>query len=394
MRIVIDARYIGKEYTGIGTYSLNFLQSLAAHCRDIEFIVIIHTSYRDQLSLPDNFRVIKYAARPVSINSVLFFGLFVDVLKPDILHTLAPIVPVISFRKRLLISCVYDLQPIQDPKFTWRPSKFLTILYNLFYRHIYPSSMRRSNFIVCPSYATRRYITNMMPSVADKTIVIPMAVPQDMSADPLNETTLKSVKTKYNIPNRFILYVGSTRPNKNLLKMLEAFDLFTKTNDPNYPVDELTREELHWVLIIKPDRFWNEIQTEIRKRQLTERIHIYEQVSTLAKQAFIMTADLLYFVTKFEGFGLPVLEAQSKSTPVLTSTHSSLPEVAGEGALYADSDNEYSICKQLFKFFGPDHQAIRDDLIAKGLENVKRYDWNSVIKDHLDIYKIFGKDGS
>ncbi|MDD4279354.1 MAG: glycosyltransferase family 1 protein [Candidatus Sumerlaeales bacterium] len=379
--IAIDARYISNEYSGIGTYSLNLIKGLAAAKTDFNFIVIVHKNFQGGLDLPSNFKLIKHSARPVSLTSVFFFDRFLERYKPDILHTLAPIVPIFGKRRLKIISSVYDLQPLQDPDFTWRKSKLLTLFYKQFYRCVYPASMKRSDWIVSPSYATKRFINKNVPSVSDKVIVIPMAVPQDINENISDETT-NAIVNEFAIPKRFLLYVGSTRPNKNLKAMVEAFGLFITRN--------IGFEDLQWVMIVKPDRFWDSVSAKIRELNLTERIHIHMQVSSLAKKVFFERADLLYFVTKYEGFGLPVLEAQALRVPVLASTHASLPEVAGSAALLANPDSPEDICQKLEYFYNNDY--VKEQLINDGIANVKRFTWDAVIKDHIDLYTILCSD--
>ena len=176
-----------------------------------------------------------------------------------------------------------------------------------------------------------------------------------------------------------MLYIGSTRPNKNLMRMLLAFDEFVK-NRPD-------QRDLHWVLIIKPDRFWEPVSAMIRDKGLTNRVLILEQVNSTMKNVLFELAELLYFVTKYEGFGLPVLEAQAVGLPVLASTHSSLPEIAGSAALLADADSTDSIVSKL-EFYYDHYNDLNDLMVQDGLANVKRFSWDKVVREHVILYKV------
>jgi len=93
---------------------------------------------------------------------------------------------------------------------------------------------------------------------------------------------------------------------------------------------------------------------------------------------------LLYFVTKFEGFGLPVLEAQAQGLPVLASTHGALPEIAGKAAILCDPDDVDSIVEGLARYFND--PALRDRMISAGYENLKRFSWEKAAQEVLNMY--------
>ena len=379
-KVSIDARYIGKEFTGIGAYSKCYLQALSGLHLDLDFQVIVHASCAEDLDLADNFKIVKSPHSPVSTQSFMFWDRQVRSFCPDVVHVLAPIVPLFDKNLGTLISTVHDLQPLLDPQFTEHGNYLSSAAYKAFYRYTYPNSMRKADWIVCPSYSTKNTISERVPDVTDRVIVIHEAVPdeEDLLKAP-EPKTIQYVKDALRIPERFILYIGSTRPNKNLDNMLKAFDEFIKQDE--------SQKDLHLVLIIKPDRFWSSVSEEIRNRGLTDRVHIYEQVSQRRKKVFLYLAELLFFVTKFEGFGLPVLEAQAVGLPVLASTHSSLPEISGDAALMADADSVESIVKKLTEYYS-DYDSLRKLMITEGKQNVKRFSWSNVVKEHIILYKI------
>lgn len=376
--IAIDARYISNQFSGIGVYSQNYLQALSALRLNAEFAIMIQDTYNEDLRLGSNFHIVKSSSRPVSVASLFGIERGFRRYAPNALHTLAPLVPLTWRDKRPLIATVHDMQPLQDRKFTWRENRLLTAAYDAFYRFAYPKCMRHADWIICPSYATKRYISEYVPDVADKVIVIHEAVPNDMTRP--SDKQIERTRNEYNLPKRYLLYIGSTRPNKNLKNMIEAFDTYIRSNSSG--------KDLHLVLVLKQDRFWEPISALIRERGLTERIHIFEDVSSIEKRVFYSQAELLYFVTKYEGFGLPVLEAQAMELPVLASTHSALPEIAGSSALLAEADSVDSIVDKLEVYFEQKNYGLRDSMIAAGLENTRRFSWQRVVREHLTLYKV------
>jgi len=138
-------------------------------------------------------------------------------------------------------------------------------------------------------------------------------------------------------------------------------------------------------LVVKPDRFFDPFFAKVRERGLLSRVRIYNQVSEVERRVFYHLATLLYFVTKFEGFGLPVLEAHASGLPVLASTHGALPEIAGRAAILADPDDKDSIIEGLALFFSK--PELRDVLVQLGYENVKRFSWKKTAREILNVYQ-------
>lgn len=373
MRIVIDARYLRGEYSGIGVYSEGLLQALGRQDHVNEYFALVHSSYREDLELPDNFEIIEDHAPPVSMRTLLGVGRVVEDLRADILHSLFPLAPVFWSGKRVVT--VHDLQPLTDPQFTAMRSAPARLAYDAFYRLAYPYSMRRAEVLVADSFATKETIRHLYPDLAGRTLVIHAGVPAESFEVPTEEQ-VDQVRERFDIPERFLFYIGSTRPNKNLEVMLEAFEEYLR----QHPEET----ELKWVMVLKQDRFFDPLFARIRDRGLLRRIHIHEQVSELEKRVFYRLASLLYFVTKHEGFGLPVLEAQAQGLPVLISTHGALAEVAGRAALTCDPDNRDSIVAGLEQFFsGPD---LRERLVLEGKQNVQRFSWDKAARELLDLY--------
>jgi glycosyltransferase involved in cell wall biosynthesis len=373
VRIAIDARYLGAEFTGIGVYSRHLLESLSRLDHENEYLVVTHASYRGALELADNFEVVTDSSRPVSLRTLCTMQRALAPFEADVLHSLFPLAPLL-WRKKLVVMA-YDLQPLLDPQFTGMRHPVLRSLYDLFYRFSYPACLRKADYVISTSYATKQDIKMLFPDVAEKVLVVHGGIAPEEISRPSPEE-IERVREKYDLPRRFLFYLGSTRPNKNLMRMLEAFEEFSRRHPEHH--------DLHWVMVVSQDRFFDPVFARIRERNLLGRVRIHEQVSEAEKAVFFSQAELLYYVTKWEGFGLPVLEAQGIGLPVLASTHASLPEVCGTAALMADPDDTDSIVEALEKFYAD--PGLRRVMIERGLENVKRFNWDKVAREVLALY--------
>jgi len=374
MKIAIDARYLMSDFTGIGVYSEQLLQALGRLDDHNEYVVLVHESYDRELVLPDNFTLVEDPARPVSLRTLLSLSGTLREMKPDIVHSLMPLSPLLY--KGKLVATVFDLQPLLDPDFTSMRPGWKRCAYDMFYRTSYARCLAHADYLICISYATKNDVIRLFPEMADKILVIHAGIDTAASVEP-EENHVERVRQKFNLPQRYLFYLGSTRPNKNLPMMLDAFEEFLRRHPD--------QEDLHWVLVLNSDRFFDSFFASVRQRGLLRRIQIHEQVTESQKKVFLQQAELLYFVTRFEGFGLPVLEAQSIGTPVLGSDFGSIPEVAGHSALLADPDSRDSIVAALEQFYY--EPGLKDALIEAGRENLRRFSWDDAAKEIVDMYE-------
>lgn len=376
MKIFIDARYLRSSFSGIGTYSELLLQAIARQPQEHQYRVLVHSSYRGELGLPENFEIIEDDARPVSLRTLFGIQKLVRDYEPDIFHSMLPMWPLALARDYQVVATVYDLQPLLDVYFTSGRSPLKRKAYDIFYRIAYRQCIGNADYILTISHATKRDIGRTIPQAAEQVLVVHPGFDPDVTQQPTEEQVAR-VLEKYSLPERFILYLGSTRPNKNLARMLNAFEELLR----RHPEEK----DLKWVMILKQDRFFDSFFATVRKKGLLRQVHIYDQVTELEKRVFFQKAQLLYFVTMFEGFGLPVLEAQGNGLPVLASSHSALPEVSGKGAVLVDPEDVESMTTGLERALYD--LKLRSNLVEHGYENIKRFSWDDAAREVLNLYE-------
>jgi alpha-1,3-rhamnosyl/mannosyltransferase len=376
MKIFIDARYIQSTYSGIGTYSELLIQALARQDTENQYTVLVHSSFRGDLDLPENFEVIEDDARPVSFATLFRLQKLVRKYDPHIFHAMMPMWPMALRRDVNTVATVYDLQPLLDPYFTSARPAIIRKLYDLFYGVFYRRCFMMADYLIAISHATRHDIARVLPRAAEHTIVIYPGFETEVTTAPTQEQ-MEMVKEKYDLPERFILYLGSTRPNKNLSRMLDAYQELLK----RHPEEK----DLRWVMVLKPDRFFDPFFAALRNKGLLRQVHIYDQVSELEKRVLYRSARLLYFPTLFEGFGLPVLEAQGNGLPVLASTHSALPEVAGKGAVLVDAMDVKAITDGLETALYD--EQVRAKIVEEGFKNIERFSWDAGAHEVVNMYE-------
>lgn len=376
MKIFIDARYLRDTFSGIATYSELLIKALASIDTENRYRVLVHSSYRGDLNLPPNFEVITDSARPVSIRTIFGLKSVVREFEPDVFHALMPQWPLAVRKDCGTIATVFDLQPLLDPYFTSGRGPLKRKAYDIFYRLTYKRCLLLADYLVTISYATKKDISRMVPAAADHVLVVHPGYDPEVTRQPTEEQAQR-IAEKYDLPERYILYLGSTRPNKNLPAMLDAFELFLKNNP--------AEENLRWLMILKQDRFFESFFATVRKKGLLRQVQILDQVTDLEKKVFYHNAQMLYFPTKYEGFGLPVLEAQGNGLPVLASTHSALPEVAGKGALFVNPDDVHAITKGIETLLYDNER--RQEIIQHGYDNLARFSWEATARETINMYE-------
>lgn len=253
--------------------------------------------------------------------------------------------------------------------------------YQAFYRWAYPSTFRRAASLICVSNSTRDAIAEGYPQFAAKTRVIQSALPAGADAA-VTESLMNQVKAKYDLPEQFVLFIGSTRPNKNIPAMLGAFRRMLRQNAD---MRNASTTPIHFVLILTKDRFFPAISDAVSNYGLKDRVQILDPVSEDEKRALYRLARVFFFACKHEGFGLPVLEAQAQGLLVVAARDASLPEIVGDSALLISSDDEDEMAQALARAI-VDEDA-RKRLSARGLENVKRFSWEKAAREVLGIYR-------
>jgi glycosyltransferase involved in cell wall biosynthesis len=375
LRIGIDARYLGALYSGIGVYSANLLRALSRLESPYEHIVFVHESFQRKLDLGENFKIVRLSSKPLSRGT--FFGETLrayEEARLDLLHCHFPLLPV-GWQGPTIVT-LHDLQPFVEPNFTGKRLFPIRKAYDLFYRWAYPSALGKAQVIVCDSRATQNTLYSLFPATARKSVTIRPGLDEFYLEPKLKNDELDNVRLKYRLPDRFILYIGSTRPNKNLPNMLRGFARYIQ----QHPDDETA-----FAMVLARDRFWRESERLIETLNLSERVLVIDQVKHREKRALYLMAQALFFATKHEGFGFPVLEAQASECPVIASDDASLPEIGGNSVFYADPDDPEDLAQALNWVLND--AEIRAKLQTRGRVNCRRFSWEECAKRVQELYR-------
>lgn len=192
----------------------------------------------------------------------------------------------------------------------------------------------------------------------------------------------KQIQEKYNIASKYILFVGTLQPRKNIERLIEAYSrIVTKSNAKDANVQ--------LVIIGKKGWQYESILAAPEKFGVQNSVKFLDFVGDEDLPTFYENAEFFVLPSLYEGFGLPVLEAMKYGCPVLTSNISSMPEAGGDAALYCDPTDVADIAKQMEKVLTD--TALRSRLSKKGLEQIKKFSWEKAAKETLEVLQEVGK---
>lgn len=235
------------------------------------------------------------------------------------------------------------------------------------YRMGLKAAVRRADAIIVPSQNTADDLTSRTKMNVDRVHVIPEAAALPGSASDPRETL-----RRLGLPSRYVLFVGTLEPRKNLVRLIRAYR-------------RATGEGLPHSLVLAGSRGW---QSDPLMAELGSggpgQVLTPGRLSGADLDAVYRGASAFAYVSTYEGFGLPVLEAMVRGIPVVCSNSSSLPEVAGDAALLVDPSSEDAIGKALKEVTDPD---VARRLSAAGLERAALFSWSRAARETLEVLK-------
>jgi glycosyltransferase involved in cell wall biosynthesis len=364
MRIAFDLRRI--KNPGIGRYMQCLTEAVLEQDTEHEFLLILPRDGQEMIS-DTRHRVEKLcSALPYySVREQIELPRILRRYHIDLLHSphfllplRRPCASVVTIHDVIYLACKQDL-----PSLTGR----------LYYRAMMAASARMADRIITASEFSRDAIVHWLNVAAAKIEVVHSAV--SPAFQPIAEASrLDEVRHRYCIDREFILYAGAYKPRKNHAALLQAFQ-------------KLVASGVSAQLVLAGPL--NEGEGKLK--QLAEELKIPKEV---VFTGFVVDSDLagLYSAAHlyacpslYEGFGFTVLEAMACGTPVLCSPATSLPEIAGDAALYSDPRNSEEFARALFRAFTDNE--LRTQLIEKGHENCRRFSWKQTAQRTLAVYE-------
>jgi alpha-1,3-rhamnosyl/mannosyltransferase len=370
MRIVLDARTATDHFPGIGRYVVNLARALRSIAPELDLTLLRDPAATAQrLALPD-LPTVECAVSPFSIKQQWIVPRQLRGINATVYHSPYYLMPYRSGVPTVLTA--HDLIPEVYPRF-YTPAQRLVFCW------AHGLALRTARITVAVSAATRTDLIERLGARPDRVVVIPEAADPRFAPQPA--TAIQVVRDKYGLPDRYVLYVGSNKAHKNLLRLVEAWKILTADTD-------LAGARLviagHW------DPHFPQARELAERLGLMDQVRFAGPISEDDLPAVYAGARVFVFPSLYEGFGLPVLEAMACGTPVVCSSTSSLPEVVGDAALTVDPLDEQALAAVMARALGD--VAQREEMRARGLAQAARFSWERTAQETLAVYRLAADD--
>jgi glycosyltransferase involved in cell wall biosynthesis len=372
LHIAIDARRI-RDF-GIGTYIRSLAHALGEVDRVNRYTLVTGRSDAQLLThLPDNFQCATYARLDSEILDNLAFPAFAHSLAPDVVHI--PLSRIPLFMIRPYVVTVHDMADLLFPDVTSGLRMQLR-------RFRFRRGLVRASRVIAVSDSTKRDVeaaTGLPPERIRRVYNAPDPVffggATESAAD-----ERQRIMERYQIDYPYLLYAGNIRRHKNVPRLVEAFAVARDqlASHPDY-------KNLHLVIIGDTISQYPAVRQAVMKSRVDHLVRFLGFVEFDTLRCFFESAAAFVFPSRYEGFGLPPLEAMACGTPVVTSNVSSLPEVVGDAAVLVNPENVFDIARGIRDVLLD--RALRIELIRRGHQQAARFSWSRTAREVLEIYR-------
>ncbi|MGQ4649214.1 glycosyltransferase [Lyngbya aestuarii] len=382
LKIVVDATPISTKPSGIGFYVTSLIASLynLQSQENFQLGIAYQPGFKNwllgNLDFPhsiNQYSDLHMLPIPVRLSNCLMenlpnlFNLYLEKYLefPDVIHgTNYSVYPA---QKSLRVMTIHDLTFIKYPQYTDSVVKA--------YSNRVKKCLQWANLVVTVSESSKKDIINYLHVEPEFVHVTPLASRYHHSELKLQLSKKEQKSINYDFSQPYILFVSTIEPRKNLNNLIITFNYLKE----KYKID-------HNLLLIGQKGWHHQpIFAAIEDSPWKHQIHHLGYLSDKLVRLFYSKADVFVYPSHYEGFGLPVLEAMTLGTPVVTSNTSSLPEVAGDAAIFVDPKEPIQIAEAILKVISD--SQMRRQLIQKGKERAKLFSWQKTALETIKAYK-------
>jgi len=377
VRIVIDARFVSDHFPGIGRYVYNLLVALGELDQPHSFVVLYNPALTNTrydmaaLAHSPTLRLVATQLRPFSAGEQLALSRMLRTMQADLYHAPYYIRPYIGLPCPS-ITTLYDIIPRRFPEeVSPRARRLFDLLTRL--------AIHSSRQLLAISSSARDDLIAAYRIPADRITVTPLAADPRFRPQPPEQ--IAAVRAKYDLPERYVLSLASNKPHKNLVSLVEAFAQIVQISEPNLQSAICNLQLViagHW------DPRYPQARATAERLGLGDAVRFLPGVPEADLPALYSGAEIFAFPSRYEGFGLPPLEALACGVPVLCCDTSSLPEVVGAAALRV-APTPAALADGLARLL-TDH-ALRAELRAAGPRRAALFSWRKTAEATLAVYE-------
>jgi|RhiMetdeSRZDD1v2_1073273.scaffolds.fasta_scaffold17907_9 glycosyltransferase involved in cell wall biosynthesis len=371
MKVLVNGLLMNDRFSGVEYSIEHLLQAISRKNISGQYIeVLVSDRYAGELKSKENFRLrdvqFSTAYKPGRVLYENFLlGKYFAKANFNLYHSTVYVLPFFSNIPSVLT--VHDLIALDFPQFCKNRT---AAYYNLFL----PRSVHTAKRIIAVSNVVRRDIMQRFGISEEKIDVIHHGV-DSLFKPVVCREMLRQVISRYQLPPKFILFVGNLEPKKNLVRLINAF------------IELRKNAAIEHKLVIAGKEGWKyrNIYHVVEREQLHSEVLFTGYVARKDLPAIYSLADLFVLPSLYEGFGLPVLEAMACGTPVLVSGEGALPEVTGNIFPSLDAYNIKDIARKLMLYLSD--TALREKVIDYGLRRAREFSWDNAAAKTLMTYR-------
>jgi len=362
MKIAYDAKRFFHNTSGLGNYSRDLVRILSKYFPENEYILFNKNQSDRGKDILENPNVHFVETSKGSMSRQFKMGKDAQKQNADIFHGLSGELPLKWDKKPIKkIVTIHDLIFVRYPQY-----------YSFFDRKIhfwkFKKAANTADKIIAISEQTKRDIIQFLKVPESKIEVIYQGCHKAFK-EQQSEEFIQQTKKKFNLPERFILNVGTIEDRKNLLNIVKGI------NGTDIPL----------VVVGKKTKYYQKIAAFIQKNKMEKQIHFLEGVSMDELAVIYKSADIFVYPSFFEGFGIPVIEALFSKTVTITSNTSCLPEAGGPDSVYIDPKNHLDIQSKI-KFLW-ENESERKRRAEKSFEFVQKFNDELIANELMTLYR-------
>ena len=375
MKIGYDAKRIVRNGTGLGAYGrtlVNDMRRLAAAEGDLQLLLYAPDEGRDdlrkQIDTDPHTHYVYPEGRRSALGKALWrsHGIVADLQRDgiDLFHGLSGELPLDLRRAGIPgVVTIHDLIFMRHPEYYHRIDA-------LVYAWKFRATCREATRIIAISERTRQDIIEL-GGVDPASIDLIYQSCNPRFGESLGSEVVAECSRRLSLPRRYILSVGSIERRKNVLLALKALPLLP--------------DDLHLVVVGRHTPYADELTLYARRHGLTHRLHLLHGIADHDLQAIYQQAQVFVYPSRYEGFGIPVIEAVFSRLPVVACTGSCLEEAGGPDNLYVDPDDAEAMAAAISRLL-PGSEG-RDERIRRSLDYVERFRGHDVARQVCEVYR-------
>ncbi len=374
IHIGFDAKRIVSNGTGLGSYGRNLINDMGQlpDCPKLLLYAPDHgrPDLREQTLLGENAKFV-FSAHSCRLMKDFWraSGIVNDLRRDaiDIYHGLSGELP-----KGIKASGIRSIVTIHDLIFMRHPEYYKWIDVQFYKRKFY-RTLREADRVVAISECTKRDILHYSHYPEDRIDVVYQSCNTAFDTK-VSEQQMETVRQKHGLPSRYILNVGTIEERKNILLAVKALQRLP--------------EDISLVIVGRKTKYTEKVLSYAAHHGLAQRILTLHGIANDELPAIYQAATLFVYPSRYEGFGIPVIEAIQSGLPVVAATGSCLEEAGGPHCLYVHPDDDEAMAKAISKFI--DDTAFRQESIVRSREYVRRFENNNVAMEMMKQYEKLG----